>query len=210
MATELRAGAALADEALEALRRRVGRTLRGERDGRGLRVGLACALFNGAITGRLLEGALAGLADCKVSADDLLLCWAPGAFELPLVAAHLVAAEAVDAVVALGAVVRGETGHYDFVAGECASGLARVGLDTGVPVVFGVLTTDTVDQALARSPLPGEGGGSPEDNKGYEAALTAVEMATLVRTAPLRGGRGRQGAPSAFPKNPTLASARRA
>ena len=111
-------------------------------------MGLACAVFNGGITWRLLEGALAGLDACRVDRDDVTVAWAPGAFELPLVAQAL--AGAADAVVCLGAVIRGDTGHYDFVAGECAAGIQRVQLDTGVPVVFGVLTTDTVEQALAR------------------------------------------------------------
>ena len=108
------------------------------------------------------------------SPTTVTVAWVPGAFELPLAAMRLAASGTVDAVVALGAVIRGDTGHFDFVAGECAAGLQRVALDTGVPVVFGVLTTDTVDQALARC---GEG----DDNKGYEAAVTALEMADLLR-----------------------------
>jgi 6,7-dimethyl-8-ribityllumazine synthase len=108
-----------------------------------------------------------------VDRADVTVAWAPGAFELPLLARTLVARGA-DAVVCLGAVVRGETGHYELVAGECAAGIQRVQLDTGVPVAFGVLTTEDVDQALARS-APGEA------NKGREAAATAVEMARLVQ-----------------------------
>jgi 6,7-dimethyl-8-ribityllumazine synthase len=146
---------------------------------------VACAAFNGGITMRLLDGALAALADCQVDRADVTVAWAPGAFELPLVAQSLVgrspvAGPAADAVVALGAVIRGETGHYDFVAGQCAAGLQRVQLDSGVPVVFGVLTTDTVAQALARSE-PGPA------NKGAEAAQTAVEMVRLLRSGPLAG-----------------------
>ncbi len=165
--------------ALEGLSGRVGASLRGDHDGRGLRIGLACGLFNGAISWRLLEGALAGLADAGVDRADIVVAWAPGAFELPMVARAFAAARSVDAVACLGAVIRGETGHYDFVAGECASGIQSVQLETGVPVVFGVLTTDTVDQALARS-------GSGETNKGRESVLVAVEMVRLLRSAPFQ------------------------
>ena len=168
----------LADGALEGLVGRVGAVVVGDHDGRGLRVGLACGRFNGGISWRLLEGALAGLAEAGVDRADTSVAWAPGAFELPLVARGFARAGTVDAVACLGAVIRGETGHYDFVAGECAAGLQQVQLSTGVPVVFGVLTTDTVDQALARS-APG-----PE-NKGREAALAAVEMVRLLRSGPL-------------------------
>jgi 6,7-dimethyl-8-ribityllumazine synthase len=143
-------------------------------DGRGLRIGVCCGRFNDHITRRLLDGALAGLAEHGVDDDDLTVVWAPGAYELPVVAQRLVTGWGADAVIALGAVIRGETGHYDFVAGECASGLQRVQLDTGVPVVFGVLTTENVDQALARS--------GDDDNKGHEAAETAIEMANLLKS----------------------------
>ncbi len=139
----------------------------------GVRVGFACAEFNGAITARLLEGALDALGEAGGDLGVATVVWAPGAFELPVVAQRLASSGAVDAVVCLGAVIRGETGHYDFVAGECAAGIQRVQLDLGVPVSFGVLTTDTVEQALARSE-PGEG------NKGREALLTALETASLL------------------------------
>ncbi len=132
-----------------------------------VRVGLACAEFNGGITDRLLTGALDALEEAGCDLSRTVVVWAPGAFELPVVAQKLALSEAVDAVVCLGAVIRGDTGHYDFVAGECAAGLQRVQLDTGIPVVFGVLTTDTVDQALVRS-------ADDESNKGREAADTAL------------------------------------
>jgi len=167
---------ALPEGVLDGLRGRVGTVLRGDHQGRGVRVGVACALFNGGITWRLLEGTLDGLAACGVDRADVKVAWAPGAFELPLVARAFTTAGTVDAVVCLGAVVRGDTGHYDFVAGECAAGLQRVQLDTGVPVVFGVLTTDTVVQALERSE-------PNQTNKGREAAATAVEMHRLLRSA---------------------------
>jgi len=147
-------------------------------DGTGLRIGVCCGRFNRSITDRLLDGTIRGLADHGVAEADTAVLWAPGAYELPLVAQHLVTQWEADAVIALGAVIRGETGHYDFVAGECAAGLQRVQLDTGVPVVFGVLTTENLEQALDRS--------GDEDNTGYEGAETAIEMANLLTS--LSGG----------------------
>jgi 6,7-dimethyl-8-ribityllumazine synthase len=140
--------------------------------GRGMRVGFVCAEFNGAITDRLLSGAFDVLEGPEGDLASSVVAWAPGAFELPLVALGLARSGSVDAIVALGAVIRGDTGHYEFVAGECAAGLQRVQLDTGVPVVFGVLTTDTVDQALVRS----EGA----TNKGREAAECALAMVAVL------------------------------
>ncbi len=139
----------------------------------GLRMGLACAEINGGITDRLLGGALDVLEASGCDLTEAIVVWAPGAFELPVVAQQLAKSGAVDAVICLGAVIRGDTGHYEFVAGECAAGLQRVQLDTGVPVIFGVLTTDTVEQALARS-------GDGETNKGREAAATAIDTATVL------------------------------
>jgi 6,7-dimethyl-8-ribityllumazine synthase len=170
--------AALPDGALDDVAARVGTSLRGTHNGTGLRVAMACALFNGGVTVRLLDGALEGLAEAGTDRRDITVAWAPGAFELPLVARAFAHAGKVDAVVCLGAVIRGDTGHYDFVAGECASGIQQVQLATGLPVVFGVLTTDTLDQALERS--------QPDHtNKGREAALTCVEMVRLLRSGPL-------------------------
>ena len=137
------------------------------------RIGFACAEFNGGITDRLLRGALDALEESGCDLADAVVAWVPGAFELPVVAQRLAGSGAVDAVVCLGAVIRGDTGHYEFVAGECASGLQRVQLDTGIPVVFGVLTTETVDQALVRSE-------DDDANKGREAALTALRTATVL------------------------------
>ena len=166
--TELDA-AAIADVA-----QRVGTALEASHDGRGRRIGIAAGRFNGAITLRLLEGTLAALAEAGVERRDVVLAWAPGAFELPLLAQTMIgASRPVDAVIALGAVIRGDTGHYELVAGECARGIQDVQLTTGVPVVFGVLTTENLDQALVRS-LP------DHTNKGREAALTALEMISLV------------------------------
>jgi 6,7-dimethyl-8-ribityllumazine synthase len=168
---------ALSAHAIEATASHVGASYVGAADAAEARVALLCAKFNGGITERLLEGALAGFEASGVKAATLTVAWVPGAFELPLAAMRLAASGTFEAVVALGAVIRGETAHFDFVAGQCASGLQRAALDTGVPVVFGVLTTDTVEQAMARC---GEG----EGNKGYEAAVTALEMADLLGRLP--------------------------
>ena len=156
------------------LRERVGQQLVGALEGRGVRVALACGRFNGGVTTRLIDGALDALVQNGVDRNDIVIAWAPGAFELPLVARGFALSERVDVVITLGAVIRGDTGHYDFVAGECARGVQDVQLATGVPVVFGVLTTDTVAQALERS-LP------DDSNKGRECALTALEMVNLLR-----------------------------
>jgi 6,7-dimethyl-8-ribityllumazine synthase len=168
----------LPDGALEDVAARVGLSLRGEHNGAGLRLGISCALFNGGITIRLLDGALDALHEVGTDRGDIVVAWAPGAFELPLVARAFARSEKVDAVLCLGAVIRGDTGHYDFVAGECASGIQQVQLATGIPVVFGVLTTDTLEQALERSR-------PDETNKGRGAALTGVEMVRLLRSRPL-------------------------
>ncbi|MHB8431166.1 MAG: 6,7-dimethyl-8-ribityllumazine synthase [Acidimicrobiales bacterium] len=153
---------------------------------RELRIGLVCAEFNGRITDRLLSGALDALSEEGCDLARVVVAWVPGAFELPLLAKRLSESGALDAVVCLGAVVRGDTGHYDFVAGECAAGLQRIQLDTGVPVVFGVLTTDTVDQALERS--------EPDhSNKGREAALCAISTAAVLGAVSREVGRAAVG-----------------
>ena len=165
----------------EALRSRVGEYLEGVANGRGLRIAVVCARFNGAITTRLLDAALAALTEAGVDRSDISVGWVPGAFEVPLLAlAYADGERPYDAVITLGAVIRGETGHYEVVAGECARGVQDVQLSTRVPVVFGVLTVNTVEQALERS-LP------DATNKGREAALTALEMVTLLRQGSLAG-----------------------
>jgi 6,7-dimethyl-8-ribityllumazine synthase len=146
---------------------------------------LACAEFNGGITDRLLTGALDALEERGCDLADAIVAWVPGAFELPVMARALSRSGSVDAVICLGAVIRGDTGHYEFVAGECASGLQRVQLDTGVPVIFGVLTTETVDQALVRSE-------DDRTNKGREAADAAVDTVTVLAAIP-SGSSGRVG-----------------
>ena len=145
-------------------------------DGTGLRIAIACGRFNDVITDRLLGGCRAGLRANGVADADITEVWAPGAFELPLVAKALAETGRYDAIITLGAVIRGGTPHFDYVAGECAAGVARVSLDTGVPVVFGVLTTDTVEQAEERS-VP-----DSRDNKGWDSAETAIEMAEILQT----------------------------
>jgi 6,7-dimethyl-8-ribityllumazine synthase len=145
--------------------------------GDGLRVALVCARFNDFITERLLAGARDGLIRHGVDEASLTEVWAPGAFELPLVAKRLASSGEFDAVICLGAVIRGATGHYDFVAGNCASGIQQAQMETGIPVIFGVLTTDTIEQAIERA-------GTKAGNKGFDAASTAIEMADLLRQLP--------------------------
>ena len=145
--------------------------------GDGLRIAIACGRFNDLITDRLLAGALDGLTRHGVDPSSITEVWAPGAFELPLVASRLAASGEFDAVITLGAVIRGATGHYEHVAGQCAAGVARASLDTGVPIVFGVLTVETIEQAVERA-------GTKAGNKGYESAETAIEMADLLRQLP--------------------------
>jgi 6,7-dimethyl-8-ribityllumazine synthase len=147
--------------------------------GDGVRVAIACGRFNDLITERLLAGARDGLLRHGVDEASITEAWVPGAFELPLAASRLASSGEYDAVICLGAVIRGATGHYEHVAGQCAAGIARVALDTGVPVVFGVLTTDTIEQALERA-------GTKAGNKGYESAETALEMVDLLRQLPKR------------------------
>ncbi|HEY3673724.1 MAG TPA: 6,7-dimethyl-8-ribityllumazine synthase [Acidimicrobiia bacterium] len=141
-------------------------------DATGMRIAIVAGRFNDHITMPLLDGALATLRTAGL--EDVPVHWVPGAFEIPLVALQLATTAGCDAVICLGAVIRGDTPHFDYVAGECAAGIMRVSLDTRVPVVFGVLTVDDLDQALARC-------GGEVGNKGEESAATAVEMVSLLR-----------------------------
>ncbi len=143
-------------------------------DGSGLRIALVCGRFNDHITQRLWAGARRGLSGLGVIDTDVTEVWVPGAFEIPLMAKTILQSGRVDAVIGLGCVIRSETTHYEAVAGECAGGLQRVQLDTGMPAVFGVLTTEDLNQALVRSEDPGG------HNVGEEAAATAVEMARTL------------------------------
>ncbi len=147
--------------------------IEGGPDGTGLRVAVVASRFNDFITRSLLDGALDTLRRHGVADDAITVAWVPGAVEIPLVAQRIAANGAVDAVVTLGAVIRGATSHYDYVCSMVASGVQRASLDTGVPVIFGVLTTDTIEQAIERA-------GTKAGNKGAEAAAAAIEMATLL------------------------------
>jgi 6,7-dimethyl-8-ribityllumazine synthase len=153
------------------------RKYEGSFDGRDLRIAIVGSRFNATISGRLVEGAIDCLRRHGVSEDRMLLIWVPGAFELPATASRIAASGEVDAVVCVGAVIRGETPHFDYVADSAATGLLKVGVDTGLPVSFGVLTCDTTEQAEARA-------GGKMGNKGFEAALAALEMANLFAALP--------------------------
>ena len=148
-------------------------------DASGLRVAIVAGRFNDHVTTPLLDGALATLRDHGLDPTAVPVWWVPGAFEIPLLAKRLAASGTFDAVICLGAVIRGATGHYELVAGQCAAGIQRAQLDTGVPVIFGVLATETVDQAIERA-------GTKAGNKGFEAAQTAIEMVDLLRQLPKR------------------------
>jgi 6,7-dimethyl-8-ribityllumazine synthase len=141
------------------------------------RFAVVAARFNQLIVESLVAGACDGLRRHGVAEDAIDVAWVPGSFEIPMVAQRLAASKKYAAVICLGAIIRGETGHYDHVASAATSGIAQVGLTTGVPVIFGVLTCDTVEQALNRA-------GLKSGNKGFEAALTAIEMVNLVAHLP--------------------------
>jgi 6,7-dimethyl-8-ribityllumazine synthase len=149
----------------------------GRLNGAGMRIALVCSRFNEAITERLLAGARDGLVRHGVDPASISEAWVPGAFELPLVAGRLAGSGEFDAVICLGVVIRGATGHYEHVAGQCAAGIQRAQLDTGVPIIFGVLTTETIEQAVERA-------GTKAGNKGFESASAAIEMADLLRQLP--------------------------
>ena len=148
--------------------------LRGGLDGRGLRIAIVAARFNRFVTSRLVEGAREALISHGIAENDLVVTWVPGSFEAPLVALEMARTGEWDALVCLGAVIRGETAHFDYVAREAARGIASASVETGVPMSFGILTTYTEAQALERA-------GGKSGNKGYDAALAAIEMANLMR-----------------------------
>ena len=143
--------------------------------GSGMRIAIVASRFNQFIVDQLLEGARDALSRQVVDESDQVLAWVPGAYELPLMADRLASTGEFDAVVALGAVIRGGTPHFDYVAGECARGLSRVALDRGIPVIFGVLTTDNIEQALERA-------GTGDGNKGFDSVQAAIEMVATLRT----------------------------
>lgn len=147
----------------------------GQLDARGLRFALLVSRFNSFVTERLLAGALDALQRTGAGEDAIEIVRVPGSWEMPAAAAALARQQRFDAIICLGAVIRGETPHFDFIAAEAAKGLAQVSMETGVPVAFGVLTTNTLEQAIDRA-------GAKGGNKGFEAAMTAVEMANLLRS----------------------------
>ncbi|MBI2889948.1 MAG: 6,7-dimethyl-8-ribityllumazine synthase [Nitrospirae bacterium] len=148
--------------------------LEGDLTAQGLKFAVVVGRFNKAITQNLLDGALEGLRRHGVTEDHITVAWVPGSFEVPVVARRFAKARKVDAVICLGVVIRGGTPHFDYVAGEAASGVARAGQDLDVPVIFGIVTADTIEQAIERS-------GTKMGNKGWDAALAAIEMVNLLR-----------------------------
>ena len=140
----------------------------------GIRVGIVAARFNEFITSKLVGGALDGLKRHDVKEEDIDVAWVPGAFEIPLIASKMAKSKKYDAVICVGAVIRGSTSHYDYVCSEVSKGIANVSLNSDIPVMFGVLTTDNIEQAIERA-------GSKAGNKGYECATGAIEMVNLIR-----------------------------
>ena len=150
------------------------KTFEGKMVAKGIRVGIVVARFNEFITSKLLGGAMDALVRHDINEDDVDVAWVPGAFEIPLIAKKMAKSGKYDAVIALGAVIRGSTSHYDYVCAEVSKGVAQLSLKYGLPVMFGVLTTENVEQALLRA-------GSKGGNKGYDCALGAIEMVNLIR-----------------------------
>ena len=150
------------------------RTLEGKMVAKDIRIGIVCARFNEFITSKLLGGAMDGLLRHDVADENIDVAWVPGAFEIPLIAKKMAKSGKYDAVICLGAVLRGSTSHYDYVCSEVSKGIASVSLDSGIPVMFGVVTTENIEQAIERA-------GTKAGNKGYDCALGAIEMVNLVR-----------------------------
>lgn len=150
------------------------KVLEGKVVAEGVKIGIVAARFNEFIVSKLVEGARDGLVRHNVSDDDITLAWVPGAFEIPLMAKKMADSGKYDAVICLGAVIRGATSHYDYVCNEVSKGIAAVSLESGVPVMFGVVTTDNIEQAIERA-------GTKAGNKGYDCALGAIEMINLGR-----------------------------
>ena len=140
----------------------------------GIKVGIVASRFNEFITSKLVAGAMDGLIRHDVNEDDVDVAWVPGAFEVPLIAKKMAGSGKYDAVICVGAVIRGSTSHYDYVCSEVSKGIASVSLSSGIPVMFGILTTDTIEQAIERA-------GTKAGNKGFEAVTTAIEMINLLK-----------------------------
>jgi 6,7-dimethyl-8-ribityllumazine synthase len=151
------------------------KTFEGQLVADGLKFGLVASRFNEFITSKLLEGSIDGLKRHGVADSDIAIAWVPGAFEIPMVAKKMAESGKYDAVICVGAVIRGSTPHFDYVAAEVSKGIAQVGMKTGVPVIFGVITTDNIEQAIERA-------GTKAGNKGFEAAESAIEMANLLKS----------------------------
>lgn len=139
-----------------------------------VKIGIVAARFNEFITSKLLSGAIDGLLRHDVKEDDIHVAWVPGAFEIPLIASKMAKSGRYDAVICLGAVIRGSTSHYDYVCNEVSKGIAAVSLESGIPVLFGVLTTENIEQAIERA-------GTKAGNKGYDCAMSAIEMVNLIQ-----------------------------
>lgn len=150
------------------------KTFEGKLNGKGLKIGIIVSRFNEFISGKLLEGSLDALRRHDTSDDDISVAWVPGSYEIPLMAKKLTQTGDYDAVICLGAVIRGSTPHFDFVANEVSKGVAQVSLDATKPIIFGVITTDTLEQAIERA-------GTKSGNKGFDAAMSAIEMANLFK-----------------------------
>ncbi len=153
----------------------MGKTYEGYLQARGLKVGIVISRFNEFISQKLLGGAMDALVRHGISEDDIDVAWVPGAFEIPLVAKRMAVNKKYDAVICLGCVIRGATPHFDYVAAEASKGIAQVALQTDIPVLFGILTTDTIEQAIERA-------GTKSGNKGWDSAMAAIEMVNLLRT----------------------------
>lgn len=151
------------------------RKLEGVYDGEGLKIAIVASRFNEFITNKLVGGAEDCLIRHGVRDDDITLAWVPGAYEIPMIAKKLARSGKYDAVICLGAVIRGATSHYDYVCAEVSKGIAQAGMETGVPLLFGVLTTDTIEQAIERA-------GTKAGNKGTDCAMGALEMVNLIKT----------------------------
>ena len=151
------------------------KVLEGKLTAEGLRIGIVAARFNEFITNKLVSGTIDALTRHGASEENMTMAWVPGAFEIPLAAQKMASSGKFDAVICLGAVIRGSTPHFDYVSNEVTKGVAHVGLQTSVPTVFGVLTTDTIERAIERA-------GTKAGNKGFDAAMTAIEMANLLKS----------------------------
>lgn len=150
------------------------RKIEGKLSGKSLKIGIIVSRFNEFISGKLLDGAMDALRRHDTSEEDVEVAWVPGSYEIPLMAKKMAASGKYDAVITLGAVIRGSTPHFDFVANEVAKGVAQVGLETEKPIIFGIITSDTLEQAIERA-------GTKSGNKGFDAAMSAIEMANLLK-----------------------------